>query len=151
MLPAMLRRPELARGASGWSDPFDILERELSRGLQRGGNGEEPMIAAYPVDIREDDRHLYVEAELPGFRKDEVGVTLENGILTISGEHEPEQEKQQQGQNHLSERRYNRVQRSFTLPTPVDENNVDAKLEEGVLKITLNKREEVKPRKIEVK
>ena len=105
--------------------------------------------AAYPVDIHEDENHLYVEAEMPGFNRDDVNVTLENGLLTIAAERQ--EQPKREGETHLNERRYRRVQRSFTLPNTVDEDNVAAKLEDGVLKLTLNKKEEVKPRKIEVK
>jgi len=130
-------------------DPFETFGRELSRAWGRGdGNGDRLFTAAYPVDIHEDENHLYVEAELPGFRKDEIDITLENGVLTIAGERKVEN---RQGPSHLNERRYTRVQRSFNLPDTVDEENVNATLEDGVLKLTLNKKEEVKPRKIQLK
>jgi HSP20 family protein len=113
-----------------------------------GDGGEEALVGAYPVDIREDDNNVYVDAELPGFKREQVDVTIENGILTIQAERQPDE---QQGDSHLRERRYTRVARSFTLPNGVDENSVDAKLDDGVLKLTLQKSEQVKPRKIEVK
>ncbi|MFW6060455.1 MAG: Hsp20/alpha crystallin family protein [Phycisphaeraceae bacterium] len=132
--------------------PFDLMQREFDRLADwpwawRGGNGGQ-LTAAYPVDIREDDNHVYVEAELPGFKKDEIEVTMEQGILTINASRKQEE---RQGEEHLTERRFTRVSRSFRLPTPVDEGNIDAHLEEGVLTLTLPKREEVKPRRIEVK
>ena len=131
--------------------PFDLMQREFDRLLDwpmswRGNGGQ--VTAAYPVDIREDDNHVYVEAELPGFKKEEINVTMEQGILTI---HAQRQQEERKGEEHLTERRFTRVSRSFRLPTPVDENNIDAHLEEGVLTLTLPKREEVKPRRIEVK
>ncbi len=135
---------------STWADPFELLHRDFDRMLSRHfADGEEAPTASYPVNIQEDENHIYVEAELPGFKRDEVNVTLENGVLSIIAERkaEPVQGKQQ----HLNERRYTRVARSFTLPNIVDESDVDAKLEEGVLTLALNKREEVKPRRIEVK
>jgi len=73
---------------------------------------------------------------------------LENGVLTIAAERGPAEAK---GEQHLSERRYTRVSRSFMLPKTIDENKVDAKLADGVLSLTLHKRDEVKPRQIEVK
>ncbi len=131
--------------------PFDLMQREFDRLMDwpmswRGNGGQ--TTAAYPVDIREDDNHVFVEAELPGFKKDEINVTMEQGILTINAQRKQEERK---GEEHLTERRFTRVSRSFRLPTPVDENNIDAHLEEGVLTLTLPKREEVKPRRIEVK
>ena len=81
----------------------------------------------------------------------DVDITLENQQLTISAVRKEEQEKKDdKGELLLHERRYNRFLRSFTLPPTIDEKSVDAKLADGVLKITLSKREETKPRKISV-
>jgi len=77
-------------------------------------------------------------------------VTFENQNLTISAEHKESQKDQKSGDWLLNERRYARFLRSFTLPPTVDVQNVDAKLLDGVLKLTLKKREESKPRKIQV-
>ena len=100
-------------------------------------------------DVREDADHIYVEAELPGFRKDDVDITLENQTLTITAERKMDEKENKPGYL-LHERRYSRFQRSFTLPPTVDEQTVNAKLNDGVLTITLNKREETKPRKVSV-
>ena len=141
------------RGA--YTDPYESVQREfdtmLNRlfGQQAGDGGQR--LAPYAVDVREDADHFYVEAELPGFRKEDVDITLENQQLTISAERKEEQEqKGDKGELLLHERRYNRFLRSFTLPPTVDEQTVNAKLQDGVLRITLNKREETKPRKISV-
>jgi HSP20 family protein len=142
------------RVSQGYADPFETAQREFNSvlgrlfGPQGDGGGR---LAPYGVDVREDADHIYVEAELPGFRKEDVDITLENSTLTIAAERKEEQEeKDQQGDWLLKERRYNRFLRSFTLPPTVDEKSVDAKLSDGILKITLNKREETKPRKISV-
>ena len=141
----------------GFVDPMDLISREfdgvLNRFFNDGGNGGSRAanwMAPYGVDIREDQDHLYVEADLPGFKKDEVDITLENQTLTISAEHRPEATEENKGDWLLNERRYARFLRSFTLPPTVDDQKVDAKLTDGVLRITLNKREETKPRKIQV-
>jgi HSP20 family protein len=109
--------------------------------------------APYGVDVREDADHVYVEAELPGFRKEDVEITLENSVLSISAQR-TEQSKDKNGADNgewlLRERRFNRVQRSFTLPHTVNEQSVKAAMADGVLTITLDKREETKPRKIHV-
>ncbi|QNN20941.1 Hsp20/alpha crystallin family protein [Planctomycetales bacterium ZRK34] len=148
MLPTIRRRSGLR---NIWSDPYETMHREFDTMLNRlwsnGGESDE-LIGAYPVDIREDEDHIYVEAEMPGFKKDEVDVTLEAGVLTIIGQRKLEETK---GEKHLTERRFTRVQRSFSLPSSVDEAKVEASLADGVLHVTLNKREEVKPRKITVK
>ena len=141
------------RGVSG--DPYEAVQREFDTMLgrlfgpgQAGDGGQR--LAPYAVDVREDADHFYVEAELPGFKKDEVDITLENQTLTISAEHKPAPTEEKKGDWLLNERRYARFLRSFTLPPTVDDQKVDAKLHDGVLRITLNKREETKPRKIQV-
>ena len=73
------------------------------------------------MDVREDADHLYVEAELPGFKKDQVEITLENQTLTIAAERTEETQNQNNGDYLLNERRYNHFLRSFTLPPTVDE------------------------------
>jgi HSP20 family protein len=134
-------------------DPFEGVQRDFESMLGRmiNGRGEgSSRLAPYGVDVREDDNHLYVEAELPGFKKEEVDITLENQTLTIAGERRETPENEKKGDWLLNERRYTRFLRSFTLPPTVSEQSVNAKLEHGVLTITLNKREESKPRKIAV-
>ena len=108
--------------------------------------------APYGVDVREDADHLYVEAELPGFKKDEVEVTLEDQTLTLTAERKPDAPEvaAAKGEWLLHERRQTRVHRSFKLPQTVNDQQVAATLEHGVLTVTLNKREESKPRKITV-
>jgi len=138
----------VARGAV--ADPMDVLQREfdvLNRFFGGDANGGQ-RLAPYAVDVREDPDHIYVDVELPGFKKDEVDITLENQTLTISAERK--EEKEQKADWLLKERRYQRFMRSFTLPPTVDERKVDAKLNDGLLSITLNKREETKPRKVQV-
>ncbi len=108
----------------------------------------EEMTGIYPVDIREEDGNLIVDAEMPGFKRDEIDVSTDNGVLRITAERKPEEQK---GTRHLSERRYTRVERAFSLPTAVDESNVDAKLEEGVLHLKMPQAEESKRKRIEVK
>ena len=146
MLPTNIRRT--ARLA--FEHPLDTVQSEFNRAMSRWwGDGDQgSLTGVYPVDIREDNDHIYVEAELPGFKREDVQVTLENGILHIIAERKSEETK---GESHLAERRFTRVARSFTMPNSVNENQVDAQLRDGVLHLLLNKREEVKPRKIEVK
>jgi HSP20 family protein len=134
-------------------DPFEGVQRDFESMLGRMINGRgdgNSRLAPYGVDVREDGDHLYVEAELPGFKKEEVDITLENQTLTISGERRETPETEKKGDWLLNERRYTRFLRSFTLPPTVSDQQVNAKLEHGVLTITLNKREESKPRKITV-
>jgi len=131
--------------------PFEAAGRDFDTLVNRLFNGRDSVpFAPYAVDVREDDDHIYVEADLPGFVKDDVDITLENSTLTISAEHKAEQKSEKAGEYLLNERRYTRFLRSFTLPPTVDEGSVQANLKDGVLTITLNKREETKPRKIKV-
>ena len=136
-------------------DPFELAQREfdtvLGRFFNARGNEAGAVLAPYGVDVREDQDHIYVEAELPGFVKDDVDITLENSNLTISAERKIEnKEGEPSGDYLLNERRYTKFLRSFTLPPTVDEGSVQANLKDGVLIITLNKREETKPRKVKV-
>ena len=146
MIPTNIRK----NGRLAWEHPLDAVQNEFNRALNRwwGEGDQNSATGVYPVDIREDNDHIYVEAELPGFKREDVQVTLENGLLHIVAERKTEEPK---GESHLAERRFTRVARSFTMPNSVNENQVDAQLRDGVLHLTLNKREEVKPRKIEVK
>ena len=118
------------RGMGG--DPWEAVHREFDGLLGRmlGGQPKSPgRWAPYGVDVREDGDHLVVEAELPGFKKEEVEITLENQTLTIAAERREQAEKR--GEYLLNERRYNRFLRSFTLPPTVDDRTCDAKLAGG--------------------
>lgn len=137
-------------------DPMDAVTREFGNAFGRLFNVRDAFdgstFALYAVDVREDPDHIYVEAELPGFTKEQVDITLENQTLTITADRQEERSdgNGSGGEYLLKERRHTRFARSFTLPPTVDESKVDAKLADGVLRITLNKREESKPRKINV-
>ncbi len=141
--------PTIRRSRPAWDAPLHLLHDDFDRVLSRWfGDDPGTTVGAYPVNIREDENNLYVEAEMPGFRKEDIEVTFENGILTLAAERKDEEQK---GQPHLQERRFTRVARSFTLPNTVDDSKIDARLDNGVLYLTLTKREEVKHRKIAVK
>ncbi|HZZ44147.1 MAG TPA: Hsp20/alpha crystallin family protein [Tepidisphaeraceae bacterium] len=132
-------------------DPLDSVLNRFFRG--QVVDNENGTSAPYGVDARENGEQLIVEAELPGFKKDEVDITLENQVLTIRAQKKvvpPVAGQPSGGAYLLRERRYSRVQRSFNLPDTIDDQSVNAKLEDGVLTITLNKRPETKPRKIQV-
>lgn len=137
-------------------NPFTEFENRLGRlmhGLapwasEASENGGDTV--SYPVDIRETEEAFHVDAELPGFRRDEVEINFQDGILAITAERKEDQDKSQ-GESRLRERRYRKTARHFRIPATVDSDRVEAHLEDGVLHVTLPKREEVKPRKIEVK
>jgi HSP20 family protein len=104
---------------------------------------------APPVDIYEDDHNVTIQAELPGINEKDLNITLENNVLTISGERKLENEENKDN-FHRIERSYGRFTRSFTLPSTLDTENVNAEFNNGVLKIVLNKVEAAKPKQIKV-
>jgi HSP20 family protein len=102
------------------------------------------------IDIAEYDREYQVRVELPGVKKDDVKIIMQSNILTIRGE--KKQESEQKDVNyHRSERWYGAFQRSFTLPTLVKSDKIEAQYKEGILNIVLPKAEEAIPKSIEVK
>jgi HSP20 family protein len=135
------------------AEPFDVMSREFERVLSRMSDGLErqnkAFWAPYGLDVREDAGHFYVEAELPGFKREECNVTMENGILNIRGERKEAKESKKGEPLHI-ERRWTQFERSVALPTPVKEDSVKASLNAGILTVTLDKRQEVKPRKITI-
>ena len=105
--------------------------------------------AAFEVDIWDDPEHVYVEAELPGINKDDINISIEGGVLSIQGKKKAKEEKKDKGVR-LLERYYGSFSRSFTLPSTVDTEKVEAILKDGVFHIVLNKTEKAKAKQIEV-
>jgi HSP20 family protein len=102
------------------------------------------------VDIYEGQNELVLEAELPGLKREDFDLSLENNVLTLRGERKFE--KREEADNyHRVERAYGVFTRSFTLPQSVQGENAAAEYKDGVLRVTLPKREEVKARRIEIK
>jgi HSP20 family protein len=99
------------------------------------------------IDVYQDKDQFTVVAEVPGMKKEDLVLSLHNGVLTIAGERKRE-EKSEQG--FSSERFVGRFQRSVTLPASVDPNQVKASYQDGLLKVVLPKSEEAKPKQIEV-
>lgn len=111
---------------------------------------ESPLRAWAPVlDVREDKDNFVIRAELPGLKREEIEVSLQDGALVISGERKFE--KTEEGvEVHRQERYYGKFQRALTLPEPVAADKVKADYKDGVLTVTLPKTEEAKPKKIDV-
>lgn len=101
------------------------------------------------VDIRETDEALLVHAELPGIDKKDVKLEVKDGVLTISGERRYEKDVKEENV-HRIERSYGSFTRSFSLPTNIDAEKVDAEMKDGVLTVRLPKRESAKPKAIEI-
>lgn len=102
------------------------------------------------VDIFENKDELVLEAELPGMNREDFELTIENNVLTLRGERRFEK-KDEADNYHRVERAYGAFTRSFTLPQTVSSEDATAEYKNGVLRVTLRKREEVKARRIEVK
>jgi HSP20 family protein len=99
------------------------------------------------VDVSETKDNVIVNAEIPGMNKEDVKVSVQDNVLILSGERK--QEKEEKNANyHRIERSYGSFSRSFTLPTSVQADKVKATYKDGILKITLPKTEEVKPKEI---
>jgi HSP20 family protein len=145
-------------GTSTW-DPFRDLEDFEQRLASVFGrsvakpNGEEALsIADWAplVDISEDEKEFLVKAELPGLKKEEIKVTVENGVMTISGERKVEKEEKTK-KYHRVERAYGKFERSFTLPDKADGAKVSAEFKDGVLQLHLPKTENPTSKALEVK
>ncbi len=102
------------------------------------------------MDIREREHEYVVRTDLPGVNKEDIDITLENGVLTITAESKSEKEEKEDGRVLRQERRYGRYVRSLRLGTQVDSAKLKANYKDGVLELTLPKAEEMKPKKISV-
>ncbi len=145
MLPDPISRREF------WENRLGLMRRELdniAHWLWGDDVSETELTGVYPVDMYEDEGFIIVEAELPGFKKDEIDVTLSKGMVEISAQREPGETK---GKKQVSERKTLKVKRSLRLPSEVDESNIKATLEDGVLTLKIPKKEEKEGRKIEIK
>lgn len=103
------------------------------------------------VDIRESKSDLSIEFEVPGLRAEDVEITTDNGVLTVSGEKRGERkEGDENSRYHLIERTYGRFSRSFQLPKGVNESEISADYDHGVLRVRIPKTALPQPRKIEI-
>ncbi len=144
----LMRMPARAV-AHRWNDDLDQLFEGFFRPLrwveERAGEDLAPRL-----DVKERANEFVIEAEMPGVQKDGIEITLEDGVLTLSGETESRKEQKEGEQVVRCECRYGRYVRSLRLGKGIDEKNVRANYKDGVLEITLPKSEEVKPKKISV-
>ena len=101
------------------------------------------------VDISEDDKEYLIKAELPGLKKDDVHISVEKGVLTITGERKFEKEEKDR-KHHGVERAYGSFVRTFIVPDDAEADKVAAQFKDGVLTIHIPKSEKAKPKKIEV-
>ena len=132
-------------------DRMNRLFDESFRGINRGAGEEDWALGAWApaVDIYEKDGNIVLKAELPGVDPKDVDVRVENNVLTLRGERKVDNEVKQENY-HRVERAYGSFTRSFTLPSVVDLEKIKADYKDGVLKVTLPKREEAKPKQINI-
>jgi len=142
---------------SAWSPFRDLvnMQREVGRlfdGLFSDFDRDGSMMTSWSprTDVIENNESYTIKAELPGVNKNDVKITLRENVLTIKGE--KKQEKEEKDHNlHRVERSYGSFERSFSLPSNLKSDKIDAAYKDGVLTITLPKAEEPKPKEIEVK
>ncbi|MBF0456079.1 MAG: Hsp20/alpha crystallin family protein [Magnetococcales bacterium] len=135
-------------------DPFQnvrSLQGEINRIFERDAHDSTGQLTQWPmrVDIREDENHIVVKADLPGMEQKDIHVNVDNGMLTISGERKFDDEARKESY-HRVERAYGRFSRTFQLPNTTDMGKIEATYKNGVLQVTLPKLEEAKPRSIQV-
>ena len=135
-------------------NPFREMEEIFDRFSRSSGQQEKLTIAdwAPTVDISETGNEYLIKVELPEVRKEDVKISVDQGVLTIQGERKLEREESDDKKKyHRVERAYGTFARSFTLPDNIDTGAIDAKQQDGVLHVRLGKAEEAKPKQIEVK
>jgi HSP20 family protein len=128
------------------------MNRVLNEAFGRGSTDESAWFSGAwspPVDIYETDDALVLKAELPGFSKDDINIEMKEHTLVIKGERKREDELKE-GSYHRTERVYGAFQRSFLLPTTVDQEKVRASYKDGVLELRLPKVQAAQPKRIAV-
>jgi HSP20 family protein len=152
MALAKYQKPEEERGLSPWGlysgverlfDDFFGVSRDL--GFPALGRSWAPA-----VDIEETEADYRLKAELPGLRKEDVKISVEDNVLTLSGERR-EEKTEKNRKVHRVERSYGSFTRSFSLPSSIAADKVTAAYKDGVLEIVVPKREEARPRQVEIK
>lgn len=134
----------------GWLDnDFDDMFEGFFRPMRTiDESGSHDLVPA--VDVSENENEFVVRVEIPGVRKEDVDVTVENGVLTINAENKSETEEKEGERVIRQERRYGKYMRSLRLGTDINESKVKATHKDGVLQVTLPKAEEVKPKRVNV-
>lgn len=145
-----IRKPEMAgTPAPRYRDPFAEMRAEMDRafdaflgrsffGRPALARAEARALVAPDMDIRENDQEIVLEAELPGMDEQDVAVVVKNGVLSLKGEKKSQRDESKDAW-HLSERSYGAFERTFQLPEGIDEDNIKASFEKGVLRIAMPK------------
>src|ERR1700745_1349711 len=134
---------------------FATLQDRINRAFREsysGADRDESLATsgfAPAVDVYEDEHKVTLKIEVPGIDEKDIDVRVENNTLTVHGERKIEKEEKEENYRRV-ERQYGSFTRTFTLPQTVDTENVSATYDKGVLKITLPKKAEAKPKQIKV-
>jgi HSP20 family protein len=134
---------------------FATLQDRMNRLFREsyGPEGREESLTttsfAPPVDVYEDEHNVTLKIEVPGIDEKDIDVRIENNVLTVHGERKFEKEEKEENYRRV-ESQYGSFTRTFTLPTTVDAEKVQADYDKGVLKVTLPKKAEAKPKQIKV-
>jgi HSP20 family protein len=134
---------------SRW-DPFGEMQRLTDQMFRPLFGGEERRAFTPAVDIYEDNDAITVRAELAGVKPEDVSISVENNLLTLSGERRLERKEEREGY-HRIECEYGSFTRSFVLPESVNADEVEADMTEGILTLRIPKKPEVHPKRIPVK
>src|ERR1700683_2796621 len=147
----LLTRWEPFREFSTMQDRMNRMNRLLRESYSPEGPDEALTTTNYapPVDIYEDEHNITLKLEVPGIDEKDIDVRIEGNTLTVHGERKIEKEEKEENFRRV-ERQYGSFTRTFTLPTTVDSEKVSANYDKGVLKITLPKKAEAKPKQIKV-
>src|SRR5271154_4841346 len=135
-------------------DPYVNLQSRLSRLFRdaQGPEGQETLTTtafAPPVDVYEDEHQITLKIEVPGIDEKDINVRVENNTLTVTGERKFEKEEKEENFRRV-ESQYGSFTGTFTLPTTVDHENIQADYDKGVLKVKLAKKSEAKPKQIKI-
>jgi HSP20 family protein len=133
-------------------DPFRELANLFENFAEGVATGKDQLQAGTfvpPVDVYEDEHNLVLKLEIPGVEESDLNIEWENNTLTVKGERKFEKEEKEEN-FHRIERRYGSFTRTFRLPSTVDAEKVEAGYDKGLLKITIGKRAEAKPKQIKV-
>ncbi|CAN5153016.1 N/A [soil metagenome] len=130
-----------------YSDPIDRFFDTVMGGSGTRSGG---LMRAPETDVVETEREIRVHIEMPGLKRDDLDVDVENNVLTIRGEKKEERTEGDEGTYHIAERRYGTFTRSFVLPRDVEADDIAADFESGVLKVTIPKSEKARRRRIEI-
>jgi HSP20 family protein len=130
-------------------DLQDRMNRVFEESLRDTGLSRLPGHCNPPVDVFEDDEMMFLRAELPGVKREDIILDFSDGVITITGK-KPFTHDNQTDSYHMIERQYGTFRRSFSISHPVDPNTVHAKMENGVLEISFPKLKDKSARRIPI-